>query len=160
MAVLYREWRPRDALPGWAHSLIQAGLVAALLYAFYNNGWAHTGRDIWPVLPMLALVLALSFDRGLLARALQSRIPQLLGVWSYAIYMGQIFWLLQAIRDFRAAALSPDGRPGAGDALFQPDLVAGAGASGSGLHRLGRAIGEVCRAAGCGGAETRLNNPK
>ena len=106
MAVLYREWRPRDFLPGWAHSLIQAGLIAALLYAFYNNGWAHTRRDIWPVLPMLGLVLALSFDRGLAARALQSRIPQLLGVWSYAVYMGQTFWL-QAIRIFEQRLYPP-----------------------------------------------------
>jgi len=106
MAVLYREWRPRDALPGWVHSLIQAGLIAALLYAFYNNGWAHTRRDIWPVLPMLALVLALSFDRGLLAQALQSRIPQMLGVWSYAVYMGQTFWL-QAIRIFEQRLYPP-----------------------------------------------------
>ncbi len=106
MAVLYRQWRPRDALPGWGHSLIQAGLVAALLYAFYNNGWAHTHRDIWPVLPMLALVLALSFDRGLLARALQSRPFQMLGAWSYAVYMGQTFWL-QAIRIFEQRLYPP-----------------------------------------------------
>jgi peptidoglycan/LPS O-acetylase OafA/YrhL len=106
MAVLYRQWRPRDALPGWGHSLIQAGLIVALLYAFYNNGWAHTRQDIWPVLPMLALVLALSFDRGLLAQTLQSRIPQILGVWSYAIYMGQTFWL-QAIRIFEQRLYPP-----------------------------------------------------
>ncbi|HWY63388.1 MAG TPA: acyltransferase [Rhizomicrobium sp.] len=99
MAVLYRELKPRDTLPALAHSLIQAGLLVALFYAFYNSGWSHNFNDIWCVLPMLALVLALSFDRGLPAEALKSRIPQMMGVWSYAVYMGQTFWL-QAIRVF------------------------------------------------------------
>ena len=106
MAVLYRELKPRDALPGWAHSLIQAGVLGALLYAFYNNGWAHTAQDIWVVLPMLALVLALSFDRGVLAEALKTRIPQAMGLWSYAVYMGQTFWL-QAIRIFEQRLYPP-----------------------------------------------------
>ena len=50
--------------------------------------------DIFTVLPMMALVLALSFDRGIVADALKTRLPQLLGDWSYAIYIGQTFWLL------------------------------------------------------------------
>ena len=99
MAVLYRTIKPRDALPAYVHSLIQAALVFALFYAFTNNGWAHSRNDIWCVLPMLALILALSFDRGILAEALKTRLPQMMGGWSYAIYMGQTFWL-QAIRVF------------------------------------------------------------
>ena len=99
MAVLYRESIPRDRLPNWGHSLIQGAALFALLYAFYNNGWAHNRQDIWCVLPMLALVLVLSFDRGLLADALKTRIPQVMGAWSYAFYIGQSFWL-QAIRVF------------------------------------------------------------
>jgi peptidoglycan/LPS O-acetylase OafA/YrhL len=106
MAVLYRNLKPRDAMPAWGHSLIQAGLLAALLYAFYNSGWSHTRRDIWPVLPMLALVLALAFDRGFLAAALQTRIPQMMGAWSYAVYMGQTFWL-QMIRIFEQRLYPP-----------------------------------------------------
>jgi len=106
MAVLYRQWRPRDVLPDWGHSLIQAALVGALFYAFYNNGWAHSRRDIWPVLPMMALVLSLSFDRGVLAWAMQTRISQTLGTWSYAIYMGQTFWL-QALRIFEQRLYPP-----------------------------------------------------
>ena len=97
MAVLYRRWKPRDTLSPHIHSLIQAALLFALLYAFYHTGWSHTYRDIWDVLPMLALVFALSFDRGIVADALKTRIPQAMGAWSYAIYMGQTFWL-QAIR--------------------------------------------------------------
>jgi peptidoglycan/LPS O-acetylase OafA/YrhL len=99
MAVLYRTLKPRDALPAYVHSLIQAALVLALFYALTNNGWAHTRNDIWCVLPMLALILALSFDRGILAEALKTRLPQRMGAWSYAVYMGQTFWL-QAIRVF------------------------------------------------------------
>jgi peptidoglycan/LPS O-acetylase OafA/YrhL len=99
MAVLYRRWKPRDTLSPHIHSLIQAALLFALFYAFYHTGWSHTYRDIWDVLPMLALVFALSFDRGIVAEALKTRIPQAMGVWSYAIYMGQTFWL-EAIRIF------------------------------------------------------------
>ena len=99
MAVLYGAWKPHDTLPDWVHSLIQAALLFVLFYAFYHTGWSHTVLDIWDVLPMLALVFALSFDRGIVAQALKTRIPQMMGVWSYAIYMGQTFWL-QAIRIF------------------------------------------------------------
>ena len=99
MAVLYRAIKPRDALPAYAHSLIQAALIFALFYSFTNNGWAHNRNDIWCVLPMLALILALSFDRGMVAEALKTPIPQKMGAWSYAFYMGQTFWL-QSIRIF------------------------------------------------------------
>ncbi|HEY5347546.1 MAG TPA: hypothetical protein VIJ72_05095, partial [Rhizomicrobium sp.] len=72
-------------------------LVTVLFYALYHTGWSHTAEDIWTVLPMMALVPALAFDRGIVARALQTAIPQRLGEWSYAIYMGQTAWL-QGIR--------------------------------------------------------------
>ena len=106
MAVLYRAWKPRDALPSWAHGLVQAALLFALFYAFYHTGWSHTHQDIWDVLPMLALVFALSFDRGFVADALKTRLPQAMGAWSYAIYMGQTFWL-QAIRIFEQRLYPP-----------------------------------------------------
>jgi len=57
-------------------------------------------------LPMLALVLALSFDRGLVADALKTRLPQAMGAWSYALYMGQTFWL-QSIRLFEQRLYPP-----------------------------------------------------
>jgi len=106
MAVLYRSFKPRDTFPAFFHSLIQAGLLLALFYAFYHTGWSHTRKDIWDVLPMLALVFALSFDRGIVAEALKTRLPQAMGVWSYAIYMGQTFWL-QAIRIFEQRLYPP-----------------------------------------------------
>jgi peptidoglycan/LPS O-acetylase OafA/YrhL len=74
-------------------------VLLGLIWAIYDTGWSHTPKDIWTVLPMLALVLALAFDRGFLAELLKTRIPQVMGVWSYAVYMGQTFWL-QAIRIF------------------------------------------------------------
>ncbi|HXR94653.1 MAG TPA: acyltransferase [Rhizomicrobium sp.] len=93
-AVLYRAWKPHDRLPDWAHSLIQLAVFATLLCGIYDTGWSHTVMDIWTALPMMTLVLALSFDRGLFADALKTRIPQVLGRWSYAVYIGQTFWLL------------------------------------------------------------------
>jgi len=93
-AVLFRALKPRDRLPDWAHSLIQLAVLAALIYALYDTGWSHTMMDIWTALPMMVLVLALSFDRGVLADALKTPIPQTLGRWSYAVYIGQTFWLL------------------------------------------------------------------
>ncbi|MEP6830624.1 MAG: acyltransferase [Rhizomicrobium sp.] len=94
MAVLFRAWKPRDTLPDWAHSLIQLAVVGALFYAIYDTGWSHTRMDIWTVLPMMTLVLALAFDRGIVADALKTKLLQLLGNWSYAIYIGQTFMLL------------------------------------------------------------------
>jgi peptidoglycan/LPS O-acetylase OafA/YrhL len=110
LAVLYRAWKPRDTLPGWAHSLIQLAVAGALFYALYNTGWSHTPMDIFTVLPMLALVLALSFDRGVIAWLLQTRLPQTLGGWSYAVYIGQTFGLL-LIRVFEQRLYPPPMTP-------------------------------------------------
>ncbi|MBN9555336.1 MAG: acyltransferase [Alphaproteobacteria bacterium] len=110
MAVLYRAWKPRDTLPTFAHSLIQLAVAGALVYAIYNTGWTHTRRDIYTAVPMLALVLALAFDRGILADALKTRLPQRLGEWSYAIYIGQTFGLL-IIRVFAQRLYPPDATP-------------------------------------------------
>lgn len=110
LAMLYRALKPRDALPDWAHSLIQLAVVFALFYAIYNTGWSHTRMDIWTVLPMMALVLALAFDRGIVADALKTRIPQILGGWSFAIYIGQTFMLL-IIRVFEQRLYPPPMTP-------------------------------------------------
>jgi peptidoglycan/LPS O-acetylase OafA/YrhL len=106
MALLYRELKPRDSLPAAGHSAIQGLVLLALAWAIFDTGWSHTPKDIWTVLPMLALVLALAFDRGFLAELLKTRIPQAMGVWSYAVYMGQTFWL-QAIRIFEQRLYPP-----------------------------------------------------
>jgi peptidoglycan/LPS O-acetylase OafA/YrhL len=110
MAVLFRAWKPRDTLPDWSHSLIQLAVVGALFYAIYNTGWSHTAKDIWTVLPMMALVLVLAFDRGIVADALKMKLPQLLGGWSYAIYIGQTFMLL-LIRVFEQRLYPPPMTP-------------------------------------------------
>ena len=111
MAVLYREWTPKDALPDWGHSLIQLMVAGALFYALYDTGWSHTRMDIFTVLPMLALVLALAFDRGVVAGLLKTRVPQTLGNWSYAVYIGQTFGLL-LIRVFEQRLYPPPLTPG------------------------------------------------
>jgi peptidoglycan/LPS O-acetylase OafA/YrhL len=99
MAVLFRRLKPRDRLPEWVHSVLQLAILSALAYVVMNTGWSHTRMDIFTVLPLMILVFALAFDRGLIARALQTRLPQALGEWSYAVYLGQTAWLL-AIRFF------------------------------------------------------------
>lgn len=94
MAVLFRRLKPRDRLPEWGHSILQLLLLGLLGYVVMHTGWSHTRMDIFTVLPLMMLVFALAFDRGLVARALQTRLPQRLGEWSYAIYLGQTAWLL------------------------------------------------------------------
>ena len=94
MAVLFRRLKPRDRLPEWAHSVLQLLLLTLLGTIVMHTGWSHTSMDIFTVLPLMMLVFVLAFDRGLVARALQTRLPQLFGEWSYAIYLGQTTWLL------------------------------------------------------------------
>jgi peptidoglycan/LPS O-acetylase OafA/YrhL len=94
LAVLFRRVKARDQIPEWVHSGLQLMLVMLLGYVVMNTGWSHTRRDIFTVLPLMALVFALAFDRGLVARALHTRLPQAVGEWSYAIYLGQTTWLL------------------------------------------------------------------
>ncbi len=47
--------------------------VGLLLIGIYDTGWSHRPEDIYTVLPMMALVFVLSFDRGIVASALQTR---------------------------------------------------------------------------------------
>lgn len=94
MAVLFRRLKARDWLPDWGHSLLQLMLVGLLAYIVMNTGWSHTRLDIFTVLPLMALIFALAFDRGVIARLLSLRVPQVVGEWSYAIYIGQTAWLL------------------------------------------------------------------
>jgi peptidoglycan/LPS O-acetylase OafA/YrhL len=84
-------------IPAWVHSVLQLFLVGLLAYSVTYTGWSHTHADIFTVLPLIALVFALAFDKGVVARALMTRVPQRMGEWSYAIYLGQTAWL-QAIR--------------------------------------------------------------
>ena len=106
LAVLFRTLKPRDKLPGYVHSLVQVAILLALAWATQRTGWSHTRNDIWTVLPLMALVFALAFDRGIVAEALKTRLPQKLGEWSYAVYMGQTAWLL-AIRFFEQRLYPP-----------------------------------------------------
>ena len=104
--MLFRRVKPRDRMPEWVHSLLQILLLSLLAYVVMNTGWSHTRMDIFTVLPLMALVFVLAFDRGVVARLLQMRLPQLMGEWSYAIYLGQTAWLL-AIRFFEQRLYPP-----------------------------------------------------
>src|SRR5262249_52151460 len=105
------------SLPDWSHSAIQLLVAGALFYALYNTGWSHTRMDIFTVLPMLALVFALSFDRGIIAALLKTRLQQSLGNWSYAIYIGQTFGLL-LIRVFEQRLYPPPLTPVFADLIW------------------------------------------
>ncbi|HXC54710.1 MAG TPA: acyltransferase [Rhizomicrobium sp.] len=107
MSVLYAKTKAfADTLPEIAISALQAAVLLWMGFGTFDNGWSHTPRDIYTVVPMLALVYALSFDRGFVARFLHSRTLQKLGEWSFAIYIGQTAWL-QLIR-FVESAYPPD----------------------------------------------------
>jgi peptidoglycan/LPS O-acetylase OafA/YrhL len=84
-------------IPAWVHSVLQLLLVGLLAYSVTYTGWSHTHADLYTVLPLIALVFALAFDKGIVAAALKTKVPQRMGEWSYAIYLGQTAWL-QAIR--------------------------------------------------------------
>jgi peptidoglycan/LPS O-acetylase OafA/YrhL len=108
LAVLFRDAGKIARLPATVHSLFQLALLAWLGWAIYRTGWSHTHQDILTVLPIMTMVFVLAFDKGFLAEALKTRVPQMLGVWSYAIYMGQTFWL-QSLRIFEQRLYpSPD----------------------------------------------------
>lgn len=106
LAVLFRRVKPRDRVPEWVHSLLQLLLLSLLATVVMNTGWSHSRMDIFTVLPLMALVFVLAFDRGIVARLLQMRLPQVLGEWSYAVYLGQTAWLL-AIRFFEQRLYPP-----------------------------------------------------
>ncbi|HVW75663.1 MAG TPA: acyltransferase [Rhizomicrobium sp.] len=106
MAVLFRHLKPRDHLPEWGHSVLQIAILSVLAYVVMNTGWSHTRMDIFTVLPLMVLVFALAFDRGLIADLLKMRLPQRLGEWSYAVYLGQTTWLL-VIRYFEQRLYPP-----------------------------------------------------
>ena len=109
MAMLHRAAGAAGAgrLPEWMHSAVQALLLAYFLWATYRTGWSHSVNDMWTVLALDGFIFALAFDRGFLARWFSTRPLLRLGQWSYAIYMGQTFWL-QLIRYFEQRWYPPD----------------------------------------------------
>lgn len=109
MAMLYRDVKKAgiDRLPAWAFDAAQGLALVYLFWATYQTGWSHTPRDLYFAIALYILIFVLAFDRGFLARALSTKIPMRLGEWSYAIYMGQTFWL-QLIRTFEQRLYPPD----------------------------------------------------
>jgi peptidoglycan/LPS O-acetylase OafA/YrhL len=109
MAVIFVRLKVRESAPwpAYAHSIVQGLVVAALIYAIYHSGWSHQWRDIYLVPPMMALIFALAFDRGWIARIFQTAPLQKIGEWSYAIYLGQTAWL-QLIRFIQQRFYPPE----------------------------------------------------
>ena len=101
LSMLYREAIARGwgDLPEGLFSLAQLAAILLLLDAIYRTGWAHKPSDIYVALALDFLIITLAFDRGWLARVLSTAPVLKLGEWSYAIYMGQTFFL-QLIRYF------------------------------------------------------------
>jgi peptidoglycan/LPS O-acetylase OafA/YrhL len=99
LSTLYRLAieRGADRLPDFAFSLAQICVFGLLLVGIYDTGWAHRPEDIYTVLPMMALIFTLAFDRGIVAKFFQTRVLLKLGELSYAIYIGQTA-LLQFLR--------------------------------------------------------------
>jgi peptidoglycan/LPS O-acetylase OafA/YrhL len=95
LSMLYREATARGwgDLPEGLFTLAQAAALLLLLDSIYRSAWAHKPQDIYVALSMDALILTLAFDRGIIARVLSTAPVLALGEWSYAIYMGQTFFL-------------------------------------------------------------------
>jgi len=95
LSMLYRAMMARGwgDLPEGLLTLVQFAALLLLLDAIYRSSWAHKPQDIYVAFAMDALILTLAFDRGLVARALSTGVVLALGEWSYAIYMGQTFFL-------------------------------------------------------------------
>jgi peptidoglycan/LPS O-acetylase OafA/YrhL len=106
MAVLFRHLKRRDRLPEGVHSMLQCAVLMLLALATWNTGWSHTRNDIHTALALMLLVWVLAFDRGIIANALKARLPQRMGEWSYAVYIGQAAWLL-GIRYFEQRLYPP-----------------------------------------------------
>ncbi|HTQ14238.1 MAG TPA: acyltransferase [Rhizomicrobium sp.] len=91
LAVVFQRVKPgADALPDNAFSVLQVLALGGLALALYDTGWARTPYDVCAALAMMALIFALAFDRGFLARLLQTRPMLFLGEISYAVYIGQL----------------------------------------------------------------------
>jgi peptidoglycan/LPS O-acetylase OafA/YrhL len=92
LAMIFRALKNKP-VPERVHSWIQAIVLAAVLAAFHLSGPRHSRGNIVPGLALIALILPLAFDKGFLARIFQTRLFQILGGWSYGIYMGQTLWM-------------------------------------------------------------------
>ncbi len=112
LAMLYRLANEAGAvkLPERLFSAAQVLVLGAMFWVFYCTGWSHSWRDIWTATALFALIFVVSFDRGFLARALSVRPMLKLGEWSYAIYLGQTFWL-QFVRTLEERVYPPGETP-------------------------------------------------
>jgi peptidoglycan/LPS O-acetylase OafA/YrhL len=109
MAVVFRAMAGRE-IAAWKLSAVQAALLLLLLWAVFFSGPDHSRADLLTAFAFDALILSLAFDRGFLARIFAHPALCKLGEWSYAIYMGQMFWLLLARHLEQRHLLTPGGQ--------------------------------------------------
>ncbi len=97
LAVVHRGIRHGDV---HLANVLQAGALAGLVFAIWFAGPRHSMNDVLVAAMEMALIFALAFDKGLLARLFQSAPLTRLGEWSYGIYLVQ-YPLLQIMRTIR-----------------------------------------------------------
>lgn len=109
-ATLFEQARASKspALPDIVHTLAQLVMLGVMLAAFYFGGTPKTQNDIYSVLPILAFVFLLAFDRGLIARALWTKPMQVAGEWAFGIYMVH-FTFLQLLQIAKQTIYAPSG---------------------------------------------------
>jgi peptidoglycan/LPS O-acetylase OafA/YrhL len=110
LSTLYRIAMDRGVgrLPTYVFSLAQIAVACWLFSAIYFTGWAHRPEDIDTVLPEMALIFVIAFDRGIVARFFQNSVMLRLGEWSYAIYIGQTAMLQLLLHAQRHLYPAPD----------------------------------------------------
>jgi peptidoglycan/LPS O-acetylase OafA/YrhL len=110
LSMLYRIAMEHGAgkLPTYVFSLAQIAVITWLFSAIYFTGWAHRPEDIDTVLPEMALIFVIAFDRGIVASFFQNPIALKLGEWSYAIYIGQTAMLQLLLHAQRHLYPAPD----------------------------------------------------
>jgi hypothetical protein len=134
MCVLYAKTKAfADKRPEWMLSLAQAVVLAWMGWGIFDNGWSHSPRDIYTVVPMLALVYVLAFDRGFAARFLQTRALAKLVLCDLHGPNG-----LAAIHSLRRTRLSAGRHARFRNSLRGSHLVARTVRAAAGLRRLGR----------------------
>ena len=100
-AVIFRNiGKSSLRIPDWLLTAAQMAAFAALLVGIYLEGPSRTQKDLMVALPIMSFVFLLAFDRGAIARVMQTRPLLRLGEWSYAIYLVQ-YPLLQILRTIR-----------------------------------------------------------
>jgi peptidoglycan/LPS O-acetylase OafA/YrhL len=97
LAAVFRSIRHADV---HLANVWQVGALAGLVFAIWFSGPSRSMNDVLVATMEMALIFALAFDKGVVARVFQTSSLVRLGEWSYAIYLVQ-YPLLQILRTVR-----------------------------------------------------------